>query len=307
MAIITSTAQIQRFQNVANSFTASRLNPHEPTAFANFINRYFSTEFCETILASTSEEPAIVNAKKHIEGMVVSFAMYQWAQTGEIQVGDLGILRTENENSKAAYSGQVKKAEASYVESGEIYLSELIRTIESAPSEFPDYELEQAFLLRDSLIIKTTKEFNLLQHMARPYLLFPLLAQQQEEAIDFNLRAILTDAIVNEFIGTIPDDTNKPAKEIALKFTKNALVNFTVANAFKKSLVKLTPQGLIENTADKDTDQQIYVPGNADKIHQQISNYEAMGNSYLSKAQNHLIINEILPAPEVAAAKTFIA
>jgi hypothetical protein len=121
------------------------------------------------------------------------------------------------------------------------------------------------------------------------------------------LRAILTDEIVDEFIGTIPDDADKPAKEIALKFTKNALVNFTVANAFKKSLVKLTPQGLIENTADKDTDQQIYVPGNADKIHQQISNYEAMGNSYLSKAQNHLIINDILPAPEVVAAKTFIA
>jgi hypothetical protein len=121
------------------------------------------------------------------------------------------------------------------------------------------------------------------------------------------LRAILTDAIVDEFIGTIPDDANKPAKEIALKFTKNALVNFTVANAFRKSLVKLTPQGLVEYSADKDTDQQIYAPGNADKIHQQISNFESMGNSYLSKAQNHLIINDILPAPEVVASKTFIA
>jgi hypothetical protein len=157
------------------------------------------------------------------------------------------------------------------------------------------------------LIIKTTLDFNIRQHMARPYLLFPLLAQQQEEAIDFNLRAILTDEIVDEFIGTIPDDANKPAKEIALKFTKNALVNFTVANAFRKSLVKLTPQGLVEYSADKDTDQQIYAPGNADKIHQQISNFESMGNSYLSKAQNHLIINDILPAPEVVVSKTFIA
>ena len=307
MAIITSTAQIQKYQNVANSFTASRLQPHETPSFANFINKYFSKEFCDGILASSSEADSIIKAKDCIEGAVISFAMFQWTQTGEIQVGDLGILRTENENSKAAYSGQVKKAEASYVESGEIYISELIRTIESDPETFANFELEQAFILRDSLIIKTTQDFNIRQHMARPYLLFPLLASIQEEAIDFNLRAVLTDSIVDEFIGTIPDDENKAAKEIALKYTKNALVNFTVANSFKKSLVKLTPQGLVEYSADKDTDQQIYAPGNADKIHQQILNYESMGNSYLSKAQNHLIINDILPAPIVTAAKTFIA
>lgn len=307
MAIITTLAHVQKYVNVANNFTATRLNAHETTAFANFINRYFSTDFCEAILESTSTDPAVVKAKDFIEGAVISFAMFQWSQTGEIQVSDLGILRTENENAKAAYSGQVKKADNSYIEKGEIFISELIRIIESATGEFSGYESEPAFVLRNSLIIKTTKEFNILQHMARPYLLFPLLAPMQEEAIDFNLRAILTDEIVDEFIGTIPDDGEKAAKEIALKFTKNALVNFTVANAFKKSLVKLTPQGLIENTADKDTDQQIYVPGNADKIHQQIMNYESMGNSYLSKAQHHLIINNILPAPEVVAAKTFIA
>jgi hypothetical protein len=305
--IIQNLAQVQKYVNVSNAFTASRLNAHESIAFANFINKYFSTEFCEIILASTSTNEAIVKAKNFIEGAVVYFSMFQWAQTGEVVIGDLGILREENENSKAAYSGQVKKVEASYIESGEIYISELIRTIESDAAQFEDYELQNAFLLRDSLIIKTTLDFNIRQHMARPYLLFPLLAQQQEEAIDFNLRAILTDEIVDEFIGTIPADADKPAKEIALKFTKNALVNFTVANAFRKSLVKLTPQGLVEYSADKDTDQQIYAPGNADKIHQQISNFESMGNSYLSKAQNHLIINDILPAPEVVASKTFIA
>ena len=305
--IIQNLAQVQKYVNVSNAFTASRLNAHESIAFANFINKYFSTEFCELILASTSTNEAIVKAKSFIEGAVVYFSMFQWAQTGEVIIGDLGILREENENSKAAYSGQVKKVEASYIESGEIYISELIRTIESDAAQFEDYELQNAFLLRDSLIIKTTLDFNIRQHMARPYLLFPLLAQQQEEAIDFNLRAILTDEIVDEFIGTIPDDADKPAKEIALKFTKNALVNFTVANAFRKSLVKLTPQGLVEYSADKDTDQQIYAPGNADKIHQQISNFESMGNSYLSKAQNHLIINNILPAPELVASKTFIA
>jgi hypothetical protein len=221
--IIQNLAQVQKYVNVSNAFTATRLNAHEAIAFANFINKYFSTEFCEFILASTSTNEAIVKAKSFIEGAVVYFSMFQWAQTGEVVIGDLGILREENENSKAAYSGQVKKVEASYIESGEIYISELIRTIESDAEEFEDYELQKAFLLRDSLIIKTTLDFNIRQHMARPYLLFPLLAQQQEEAIDFNLRAILTDAIVDEFIGTIPDDADKPAKAIALKFTKNAL------------------------------------------------------------------------------------
>ena len=138
--IITSTSQIQKYVNVANSFTASRLNAHENTALANFINRYFSTDFCESILASTETDPSIEKAKSYVEGAVISFAMYQWTQTGELTIGDLGMLRTENEQTKAAYSGQVKKAESAYIESGQIYISELIRVIESAPANFPNYE-----------------------------------------------------------------------------------------------------------------------------------------------------------------------
>ena len=305
--IITTLAQIQKFVNVSNSFTASRLNPHENLAFANFINKYFSKDFCIAILNNEEVEASIILAKEAIEGAVVSFSMYQWTQTGEITIGDLGMLRNENEQAKAAYSGQVKKAEQAYIESGLIYISELIRIIESDPTRFEDYELEKAFLLRDQLIIKTTLDFNIRQYMARPYLLFPLLTFAQQSAIDFYLRPILTNEIVDQFIGTIPDDENLPAKEIALKFTKNALVNFTVANAFKNYLVTLSPNGLIEYSSDKDTDQQIYSPGNEDKIHQQITNYENLGYSYLSKAQNHLILNEIIPAPETVTSKTFIA
>lgn len=305
--IITTLAQIQKFVNVSNSFTASRLSIHENTAFANFINRYFSTLFCEEIFNYSGDNESILKAKEYVEGAVVSFCMYQWAQTGEIVVGDLGLLRNENEQTKAAYSGQVKKAEEAYVESGMIYISELIKIIESDSEYFPNYQLQQAFLLRDRLIIKTTLDFLLRQSMVKPYLLFPLLALCQESAIDFYLRPILTDVIIDEFIGTIPDDDDKAAKEIALKFTKNALVNFSVVYAIKNSLVKLTPQGIVEFSSDKDTDQQIYVHANPDKIHQQISNYENLGYSYLSKAQNHLIINDIIPAPEKITSKTFIA
>jgi len=306
--IITSTSQIQKYVNVANSFTASRLNAHENTALANFINRYFSTDFCESILASTETDPSIEKAKSYVEGAVISFAMYQWTQTGELTIGDLGMLRTENEQTKAAYSGQVKKAESAYIESGQIYISELIRVIESAPANFPNYENEQAFIFRAQLIIKNTLDFNSRQFMARPYLLFPLLANPQQSAIDFYLRPILTNEITDQFINGIPeDDANKVAKEIALNFTKNALVNFSVANAFKNSLVKLTPNGLVEFTADKDTDQQIYEPGNSDKIHKQIENYESLGYSYLSKAQNHLIITGVLAAPPNTPSKIFIA
>ena len=306
--IINSITQVQKYVNVSNSFTVSRLNAHESTAFANFINKYFSTSFCNSILANPATDPEIVAAKENIEGSVICFAMFQWTQTGELNIGDLGMLRTENEQAKAAYSGQVKKAEAAYIESGEMYISELIRIIENNPDLFPNYEAEQVFVFRKTLIIKSTLDFNQRQYMARPYLIFPILAFAQQAAIYFNLRPILTDEIVDQFINGIPeDDENKAIKEIALNFTKNALVNFSAANAFKNSLVKLTPNGLVEYSADKDTDQQIYDPANADKIHKQIENYESLGNSYLSKALNHLIINNVLPAPVNTPSKTFIA
>lgn len=305
--IITSLSQVQSYVNVTASFSVSKLNAHEATAFANFINKYFSTKFCETILEATETTPEITSAKFNIIGAVVCFSMLEWSKTGELIIGDLGILRTENENSKAAYSGQIKKLEASYREKGEIYISELIRVITGTPASFTGYDLQYAFLNQSELIIKSAIEFHQISRMARPYLLFPTLSPCQIIAIDQYLVMSLTQAIVFEFINGIPDDEAKATKESALRLTKFALANFTIATAFGQSLVLLTPNGLVESTSTKDTDQENYIPGNADKIHKQISNYISTGNLYLGKAENLLITAGIIPAPDSTPSKTFIA
>lgn len=303
---INTLEQVKQYVNVANTFTHSNLNAHELIAFSAHINRYFDTSFCDSILDSESTDAGMIEAQKYTEGALVYFSMYQWAQTGELLIGDLGIMRTENNESKTAYSGQIKKMESSFLENGFVFLSELIRTIERFPELFEDYENQPAFLNRSQLIIKNTLDFQARQFMIRPFLLFPSLVPAQIDAIDSFLRAQLTNAIVDEFISGITDDEDKNAKEIALNFTKNALVNYTMALAFKQNLVKLTPIGVMMYSSDKDTDQQLYNPSDADKTHVQIENYLIWGNNYLSKAVNHLIINNILPAPEVVAAKTFI-
>ena len=180
---INSLEQIQKYVNVANTFTYSQLNAHEQIAFTSHINQYFTTEFCDEILGSESEAQPIVDAKKFVEGTLIYFAMWQWTQTGEVIIGDLGILRNENENAKAAYSGQIKKMEAAFHENGLVYISELIKVIEFNPESFEGFENQPAFEERNQLIIKKTLDFHKRQYLARPFLLFPMLVQSQIDTI----------------------------------------------------------------------------------------------------------------------------
>jgi hypothetical protein len=305
---INSLEQIQKYVNVANTFTYSQLNAHEQIAFTSHINQYFTTEFCDEILGSESEAQPLIDAKKFVEGTLIYFAMWQWTQTGEVIIGDLGILRNENENAKAAYSGQIKKMEAAFHENGLVYISELIKVIEFNPESFEGFENQPAFEERNQLIIKKTLDFHKRQYLARPFLLFPILVQCQIDTIQTYLLSELTAEIIQQFInGISEDDPNKDAKEFALNQTKNAIVNFTLKLAFERNLVKLTPQGIVENRADKDTDQQIYEAGKDTKIDQQILRYEQWGQNYISKASSILIDAGVLPQPIKTTMKTFIA
>lgn len=305
---IQSLEQVQAFVNVDNTFSHEVLGAHELIALSDFINNYFSTPFIDSILNSTSEETVMDEAQTAVYGALISFSVYKWSFQGEVKVGDLGILRTENQEAKTAYSGQVKNFRDSLMENGNIYIAALIQLIEKNQELFTDFDKELAFINRSQLIIKSTLDFNQRIAMVQPYLLFPKLTDCQLYAVEFEIRKILTDAITDNFIeGIADDDENKAIKEKALSYTKNAIAAFTIKEAFKRNLVRQTTAGIVLLSSDKDTDQQIYSAADTDRIHKQIGNFETIANTWISRAEAYLIENNILAAPEVATPKTFIA
>ena len=308
---ITSTAEIQNYVKVANTFSVHSANAYEEVAFSNHIEKYFDQDFIDNILSldSDSGESDIMEiAQKICMGMLVNFAVLEWSKNGEVQISDLGILRTENSELKSAYANQIKKLAESLLTNGNAYIARLIKLIENNPDEFEGYENQPCFINRNLLIIKTAMNFHQYQRLQNPHLLFPVLTGPQKKAIDFDLSANFPASLIIEFIEGIPsDDPKRGDKMAALEMVKRGLALLTIYYGMKENLVYVSANGVFQLEGVQETDQTPYKPPRDDNFNASANFYKTNGEQYFGKAIDLLISAEIMPAPAIYKPKNFIA
>lgn len=308
---IPNTATIQNYVKVANTFSVNSANAYEEVAFSNHIEKYFDQEFIDNILALDSdsgESNEIEMAQQICMGMLVNFSMLEWSKNGEVQISDLGILRTENGDAKTAYSNQIKKLAESLLTNGNAYIARLIRLIEKFPDEFEDHENQPCFVDRNLLIIKNALNFNKYQRLQNPHLLFPVLTGPQKKAIDFDLIQNFPTALIDEFVNGIPDEDPKRTEKLnALEFVKRGLALLTIFYAMKEGLVNVSANGVFQIEGVEETDQTPFKPAKDDNFNASANFYKTNGEQYFGRAIDLLITAEVIPAPVLYKPKNFIA
>lgn len=308
---ITSTSVIQNYVKVANTFSVHSVNAYEEVAFSNHIEKYFDQFFIDNILSldvDSGESDIMEIAQKICMGMLVNFAMLEWSNNGEVQISDLGILRTENSESRTAYSNQIKKLAESLLTNGNAYIARLIKLIETNSDEFEDFENQPCFINRNLLVIKTALNFHQYQRLQNPHLLFPVLIGSQKKAIDFELTANFPSSLINEFInGVSNEDPKKAEKLAALEFVKRGLSLLTIYYGMKENLVYVSANGVYQLEGVEETDQTPYKPARDDNFHASANFYKTNGEQYFGKAIDLLISSEVMPAPVIYKPKNFIA
>lgn len=310
--IITSKSIIDQYVQSANTLSYSVVAKYEESAFSKYAERFFSYDFCNEIYNTNSEvdEEILTKAKRFIAGLVVNFSVLEWSQGGEVTLSDLGILRTENGESKAAYSNQIKKLENSLESNGNVYLGKLIELIENNAEVFQafDYENQGAFVERSELIIKSAKEFNSTIRLQNAYLLFPSLLSAQKTAIDFNLFSQIPEDVLNGFINGF-EDSNENA-EILAKAKKEivrSIAYFTIQQALMDRLVSVGPAGVYQLSESGSSDYDRSKQADSTNVDASVNFYKNGGNQYLGRCLKILIDAEIIVSPTPYTAKHFIA
>jgi len=305
---ITSLEVLQKYTNVSNGFKYSKLEPFEQTSITKYLLRWFNEALLDQVFGFSTEAVGTTKRKAYEALMQAhcSFTMLEYSTEGEIIVSDLGFIRTENETSKTAYAGQIKKWSEAMEDNGYMYVGRLIEimtTDTTQPTIFTEWVNSDGYANRATLLVKSAKEFNNIQRLYRMHTTFIEIATNITECQDLYLRAIFGNTLVNELI-TNANGMNAD-KVIARGYLIAAVVYITMALSLQKGLVKLTPSGVMVIGHDSNTSRKIETPAMPEHTSSSYQSYLDTGMKYVDRAKKHLITAGII-VEETATRTRFI-
>jgi hypothetical protein len=303
---ITSTVQLQKYSNVVNEFTFSKVHPFESVSITKYLNKYFTDALLDIIFGYDGEATGSIKLKAYEALMQahVSFTMLEYSSEGELTISDLGFIRSENENAKTAYAQQMKKYVEAQEENGYLFIGKLIELILSEPASFTGYLTSPVFVNNAKLFIKSALEFNMIQRLYRMHTTFyeisPAIVEVQDLQIIPAIGATLFTELLANANGMHAD------KVIARGYIITAIVNLTMAVALKKNLVKLTPNGVMVIGHDYQTSKQIESSPIPEYTATTYTSFNDTGIRYLERAKKQLISAGFI-TETTTEAKRFIA
>lgn len=259
MNVITTNALLAKYVNVVSNFETDRLLPFESISKLEFLDRYLSPGLILQILAQETEAIGTYKNEVYQRFMLAhcSFTVRKFLNQGEVNISELGVTRTENENTKTAYANQVKQLKNDLEDNSFLAIGDLILLLENDTDSFftANWQASVGFANRSSLIIKSALDFNSIETIYRPQTTFIMMIPQMQIIQLLVLPSYFNTAIVNEWIAN--DPAMDSVKSSALNLVKYAIVNLTVAESMLKNIVKITPNGIASFSDTQDTNSDV--------------------------------------------------
>lgn len=240
---ITDIDLLQKYVDVTNDFRVTRLSGSEKISL-KYLKSYFKEDLLMDIFSFSSDpDPDKVEMYETLMSAFCPLTLFYFTDQGEVSFSELGIIRTENDNTKTAYSGQIIRLKNTLNDMAMSSIDDLIGLLEetSDNSLKPKWEASPTFLNRKDLYIKKAVDFNVIEPIYRPQVTFIRLIPRMKEVQQVDFPTYFTPEILQEFADTSSSDQNvKDAFELA----KKALVAKTLADAIQYNIITLTPDGL---------------------------------------------------------------
>jgi len=297
--------QFKKYASASISIDINSLEPYEDSVMSNYLLKWFSRPLIDSILALSASPEASIQAiaYKHFMRSLANFMIFEYTERGEVTISDLGIQRSENEQSKTAYANQVKKLAASSLEIGFSESGLLMDLMDINQPTFSEWANSQAYVLRSGLLVRSGSEMNSFRSITRPNHLFLELVSIFREIQDFEISEYITQDLLDEFITGGVTDTDK---KLAIRYIKQALCTMVVAKAMTSRIVEIRGGSvcLIEET--ENTGNRIEKTPSAIVLSAQNRAENDTAIKYLQKARTLLIEKGFIIIPASEPSSRFI-
>lgn len=289
--IINSIDVFREYLDIENNLSLDRLNPAQNITRPKWINPWFSDSLVTQLVAFESE--AAGSSKRmgydYFMTAYTNFCMVEYIPSGELRIGDAGILRTETDTAKTAYSGQIDRLMTQHENNGWMAMEALINLMYDLPAIFTEWANSPGYANSDLLMIKKPSDFNQIVRLHRSFATFNYLIPTMEDVQEFYLNSWIDSTLLTELL---MEPNPSPQLKQLRGYLNRAIANLTVAKALKDNLVSISSDGvhIIERNSDESTIQA--KEADSDKLSTAIKHRTNTGELYINRAKKYMISNE---------------
>lgn len=306
-AIITSIDDIKAFVPVNVNLEFESVSPFFDNVLRDkLIFPWLGTEVIEDIEDNVASVDEIyVNLVKKTRAVIAYFSILEAIPFLEVQFGDNGIIRVENENAKTAYQGQIKRIQNSLATSGYSAIEDLLNYLNENVDAYAVWTTGPGYAESKRYIFKNSLDFHSYYNLQLRAQTYGVLIPSMRYINQFRItKAIGVDAMQNflDIKNEVTGVNSNAKKDEAIELLKNATAYLTVAKSLKENWVALSANGVHFKMSTAET---VWTENQAtaEQLSQKVKELETTGEDYL-QALISLMNNNLDDFPEFNADDT---
>lgn len=288
--MITTILEVRQYVSMMNDLSFDRLSPLICGTKTKYFEGWAGTALINQILGfKMAPDPIELEGYEKLISGFCNALIFEYTPFGEVLIGNSGITRTENQNVKTAFAGQIKNLNESLQDTAFKQIESLIELMYANPTKFPLWALAPGYVspANATMLPGRASEYAKYQAMHRPNITFTALTPEIIKVQDLYLVANFGSALVKEMCTNTADLSQVKADLKA--FMMKALICFVNHKVLSNGSFTLGPEGLrvIEHTSATSYVPSKSINGNGISAY----NYERDGYLFIEQAKKFILDN----------------
>lgn len=294
--LVTTIAEVQEYIRVGNGLDIKTLLPSLNEVEMQELTFYLGADLLAEIIAekdANSYTPRIEKIAPYVIAAHACLAVWKGGPEIEVLVSDNGIIRTESNNEKSAYGGQVMRFRAVAADRGFKAVDQFLLILERYTQDYPEWLESQYYEQKKGLFIRSASEFEAAGESIKGssltfQALRPIIRDIQEQRIKDALPADFYEELLTQ----LDEDSLTPDNKLLLDTYLNpAIAKLTIEEALTTLPVEVSHSGVNVNQLELAGDARTSKLADISLIEKKAWTLQGRGGFYLSNMKEYLNTN----------------
>lgn len=238
MALIKTTAELQKYMKVNKDLSADSLIPYVEAAQEKYMIRYLGEDLLYDLDAwydVPSPNIPYTNLLPHVQRALAQFAVYLASADWDIQIGQQGFqtISSGNNTMVPASTHRVERFNKNREQMGYDAIEVMLRFLEKNKADYPDWVNSPAYTWSTELLIPNAEEFDKLVSIAGSRLQYMKMRPEMKNIEILELEARISKAMLDTIKLQAASSSLNTANEKVYPLLKMALANLTAAKCME--------------------------------------------------------------------------
>lgn len=289
--LINTIYDVREYINVSLGLSIETLRPALNEVEMQELTFYLGSDLLAEVIAQVNSSPQTFTPRiekiyKYVMAAACGLAVFKAGPEIEIIVSDSGMLRTESENEKSAFGGQVKRFRDTAGARGYKAIDSFLLILETYAQDYPEWIDSQYFQLRKGLMIGSSLEFEQAgESIKGSALTFQALTNIMKGIQETRIKDALPEALYDALLSGPGEEDNA---FLLKNYLRPALAKLTIEQALTDLPVELDHESVTINQVALAGDARTNLSAPIHLIEKKAWGLRGKGEYYLRRMKEYL-------------------